>query len=267
VNAAQALSDQLRGLPVRAGAAVRLLQLLDTPEVDGARLAEVIETDSTLAARLLQLANSPFYGISRGVASVTQATVVVGFSVIQAFAAAAAAGVMTKRDGAMPADYWEHSMAVAAASSVLARRDGIDSGEALTAGLLHDLGSALVFRLDPRRWAMVERAAPPGSPDRLRVERDVFGLDHAEAGAQVLDAWRFPARIVDAVRAHHAPVAAPVAGRLGQLLATAESLAAAACPELHPADPAVVAVQPRDLDLLGAVRDAADQLALCFSAA
>jgi putative nucleotidyltransferase with HDIG domain len=154
-------------------------------------------------------------------------------------------------------------MAVAAASSVLARRDGIDTGEALTAGLLHDLGSALVFRFDPRGWAMVERIAPPGSPDRLRAERDVFGMDHAEAGAQVLDAWRLPARIVDAVRAHHAAVAGP----LGELLAAAESLAAAACPELHPADPAVVAVPARDLDLLGAVRDAADQLALCFSAA
>jgi putative nucleotidyltransferase with HDIG domain len=262
VNPAQALSDQLRTLPVRAGAAVRLLQLLDDPRVDGARLAEVIETDPTLAARLLQLANSPFYGIARGVASVTQATVVVGLSVVQAFAAAAAAGVLVKRDGTMPPDYWDHSMAVAAAAAVVARREGLDAAEGLTAGLLHDLGTALLFRLEPRRYAALERAAPAGSAHRLEAETDAFGADHATTGALVLETWRLPRRIVEAVGAHHAGEPSPLAA----VLARAEVLAASARPDLHPADPAVGAVGDEDDSLVAAVRDAADQLTVCFSA-
>jgi putative nucleotidyltransferase with HDIG domain len=262
VNPAQALSDQLRTLPVRAGAAVRLLQLLDDPEVDGSRLAEVIETDATLAARLLQLANSPFYGISRGVASVTQATVVVGLSVVQAFAAAAAAGVLVKHDGAMPNDYWEHSMAVAAAAAVVARSEGFDTAEALTAGLLHDLGSALLFRLDARRFGVVDRAAPRGSAHRLEAEADVFGADHATAGALVLETWRLPRRIVEAVGTHHATDPTPLA----TVLVRAEALAASARPELQPSDPApACSPEAADPTLVAAVRDAADQLATCFS--
>ena len=164
-----------------AGAAVRLLQLLDDPDIDGCGLAEVIETDPTLAARLLQLAgNSPFYGISRGVASVTQATVVVGLSVVHTFAATAAAGVLVKHDGSMPPDYWEHSMAVAAAAAVVARGEGVDANEALTAGLQHDLGTALLFRLDPRRFGVVERAAPARvrRPPRRRGRRVRFRPRH-----------------------------------------------------------------------------------------
>ena len=264
MNPAQPLSDQLRTLPVRAGAAVRLLQLLDDPDVDGGRLAEVIETDPTLAARLLQLAKSPFYGISRGVASVTQATVVVGQSVVQAFAAAAAAGVLLKHDGSMPPDYWEHSMGVAAAAAVVARGLGHDPNEALTAGLLHDLGSALLFRLDARRFAVLERVAPRGDADRLAAEVDVFGADHATAGALVLETWRLPKRIVEAVGGHHTVGS----GALASILARSEALAARARPELAPADPPPF--DPIDADddaLIAAVRDAADQLATCFSTA
>jgi putative nucleotidyltransferase with HDIG domain len=263
VNPAQALSDQLRTLPVRAGAAVRLLQLLDDPDVGGAQLAEVIETDPTLAARLLQLANSPFYGISRGVASVTQATVVVGLSVVQAFAAAAAAGVLVKHDGTMPTDYWEHSMAVAAAAAVVAPGHGVDPSEALTAGLRHDLGAALLFRLDPRRWATLERAAPSGCAHRLDAEADAFGADHAAAGSLVLETWRLPRRVVEAVATHHAVEPTPLAG----VLIRAESLAARARPDLRPPDPTVEpTADAADDGLVAAVRDAADQLATCFQA-
>jgi putative nucleotidyltransferase with HDIG domain len=187
--------------------------------------------------------------------------VVVGLSVVHAFAAAAAAGVLVKHDGAMPGDYWEHSIAVAAAAAVVGPAAGVDANEALTAGLLHDLGTALLFRLDPRRFAVLDRMARPGTADRLAAEADVFGADHATAGALVLETWRLPRRIVDAVAAHH--VAAPTG--LAAVLARAEALAARARPDLAPADPAPGATDDDDEPLVAAVRDAADQLATCFS--
>ncbi len=224
MDQAEILSEQLRTLPVRAGAAVRLLQLLDDPDVSALQLAEVIETDPSLTGRILQLANSPLYGVQRGVGSVTQATVVLGLSVVRAFAAGMAAGVLTKHDGAMPNDYWEHSMATAAACSAVARRLRLDTGEALTVGLLHDLGAALLFRSDQRRYRMAERGARASSQPRVDAERETFGLDHARAGAVVLEAWRLPERIVAAIGDHHADPREVVAP-LSRLVIAGDALA------------------------------------------
>jgi putative nucleotidyltransferase with HDIG domain len=249
---AEILSEQLRTLPVRAGAAVRLLQLLDDPDVSAGRLAEVIETDPSLTARMLQLANSPFYGIPRGVSSVTQATVVLGLSVVRAFAAGMAAGVLTKHDGAMPNDYWEHSMAAAAACAIVARRLSADPGEAMTVGLLHDLGAALLFRTDQRRFRMAERGARASSQPMVDAERDAFGLDHAAAGAVVLDAWRLPERLVTAIGEHHAEPS-QVTAPLSRIVIAGNALA-------HAVDPPATAPMAVGLPLVAVLALVTPQL-------
>jgi HD-like signal output (HDOD) protein len=82
------------------------------------------------------------------------------------------------------------------------------------------------------------------------------------AGAVVLETWRLPRRVVEAVASHHTNEPTPLAG----VLLRAESLAASARPELSPPDPAVEpTADAADDALVAAVRDAADQLATCFS--
>lgn len=197
-----ALSDELRRVPMREGTALELLRFLDQPEVSAAHVAQRVGTDPVLAARCLHLANSPYFGLGGRVGDLSQAVVLLGISVIRALALTTAAGLFGDQRF-MPDGFWDHSVAVAAAASLLARYRGLPVGEAFSAGLLHDVGAALLFRHDRERYEVVLAAAGLDEGRRCALERAVFGLDHAEAGAIALGAWGLPVHLVESVRQHH----------------------------------------------------------------
>lgn len=199
-----ALCEELRRLPMRDGVALELLRLLDDPDVSAPRVAQVLGRDPVLTARCLHLANSPYFGLGGRVGSLPQAVVLLGFSVIRTLAVSTAAGLLVQTGRQVPDGFWDHSATVAAGASLIARHCGVPVGDAFSAGLLHDLGAALLFRHDTERYDVVVAAAGDDEARRTVLERAVFGMDHAEAGALALREWGLPARLVDAVADHHA---------------------------------------------------------------
>ncbi len=198
-----ALCDELRRLPMRDGVALELLTLLDAPDVSAPRVAQVLGRDAVLAARALHLANSPYFGLGGRVGSLPQAVVLLGFSVIRTLAVSTAAGLFARAGRDVPDGFWDHSTTVAAGASLIARHCGTPVGDAFSAGLLHDLGAALLFRHDRERYDVVIAAAGEDEGRRTVLERAVFGMDHPEAGALVLREWGLPVWLVDAVAHHH----------------------------------------------------------------
>src|SRR4029079_19190415 len=94
---------------------------------------------------------------------------------------------------------WPPPGTTAASAAAIARRVGIQPNDAFSSGLLHDLGSALVFRRAPRRYdAVLELLAADPELTRIEAERQEFGMTHAEVGAAALSVMRFPAVMVEA---------------------------------------------------------------------
>jgi putative nucleotidyltransferase with HDIG domain len=216
------LSDALARLPAQPLAALRVLELVEQPDASAAEMARLIETDPSLSARVIRLANAPYYGVGRRVSSASRAVVLLGFSTVRALAVSAACSLIAENGRQGPPGYWAHSIATASAASVVARQAGLPPGDAFSAGLLHDLGSALLFRQDATAYASVlARSATVGT---LRAERESFGQTHPETGAAVLDAWRFPDEFVRAVADHHAPPAS-IRDPLGRAVAAGEAVA------------------------------------------
>ncbi len=140
-------------------------------------------------------------------------------------------------DDVMPEGFWEHAVEVAAATARIAGLVGLPTGDALCAGLLHDLGSALLFRWDTDNW---QARATTGvtADDVLIAEHDAYGRNHAQFGAFALETWSLPAPLVTAVDNHHAKVA-DVSDRLTLALIAGEAVARAAFPgELAMREPA-----------------------------
>lgn len=223
------LLAELGSLPVQHLVAARLLHMLGDDDVTMGELGEVIATDPALSMQVIRLANSPYYGLRDPVGSVERAVVVVGLSTVRALAASAAFGLLEERGRALPEGFWTHAVATAVGSALVARRTGLPASEAFSAGLLHDVGAALLFRHAPRRYDAAVRAAA-ASGDLLAAERAAFGLCHQDAGALALAACRFPPAFVRAVAHHHGSgeQADPEAGPLAVALVAGEALAVAA---------------------------------------
>jgi putative nucleotidyltransferase with HDIG domain len=242
----QALIAELTELPANPSVAVRVLQLLDSPDADVGMLGRLVEADPSLAAHTMRLANAPVHGLTRRVTSARQAVMVLGFALVRSLAALTAGGVLVSDRRAAPPRFWQHSLAVAAGSTVVARHTGRSVGEACSAGLLHDLGSALQYRVAPRRYLDMLEATPDDPAARYAAEVREFDLDHAEAGAAVLAAWGFPADVVEVLRAHHR-LPRPGTGDLVLVVRAAEALADL----VQPVDPGEALADPAD-----ALRDA-----------
>jgi len=188
-------------LPTRADTALRVVALLDDADVSVRDVASVIASDPGLAARLLRVANSPYFGLGRNVGEVQQAVVLLGFSVVRALVLSAVAGVLATGSSTEPTPYyWEHSALVAAASAIVARHVQLVPGEAFAAGLLHDVGSVVKVEDDAQSTSFAEMGV---AGQTARAEAPMFGTSHAQLGAKLLDEWRLPAGLVEAVLYHH----------------------------------------------------------------
>ncbi|MBI5014245.1 MAG: HDOD domain-containing protein [Deltaproteobacteria bacterium] len=196
--------------PSLPAAVARLLSVCARDEYSLAELVSTVEGDPGIASRLLRLANSAYYGLHRQVGDLERAALVLGRTTVQAVALGATL-LELWRDRPLPAraeDLWVHAYLCGMGCRHLARRlpssPWRSEAEALfLAGLLHDLGKLLFLAREPEPYleALEQLADRPS----LRTwERDHFGADHAEAGAEALEAWSLPAHVIEVVRHHHA---------------------------------------------------------------
>jgi len=214
-----------KNLPTIPAVLAKILQLVDAESSSGKELIAVIEHDQALTGKMLRLANSAFFGQSRKVATIPRAVVLLGFSTVRNLALgvkvwdALGSGIARNR----LEELWAHAVAVAVATKMLASRlRAGDPDEAFTAGLLHDVGRlVLAMRFRDEYWKAVGGASEADAVEALETTN--LGVDHAEVGGWILEAWSLPPAIIEAVRGHHARDTRP---GIPGLLATTDRLVA-----------------------------------------
>jgi len=224
-----ALVRQVRGLPALPAAVARVMQLTDDPKAGAADVARALASDQALAARMLKLANSAFYGASRRVSTVSEAVVTLGMRTTRNLVMATSCQEMLEGDVAgyaLPRGaLWRHSLACAFAAQALAGRARYRATEeAFVAGLLHDIGKVVLSTYLKEQFARVLLRAQGGELTFAEAERETLGFDHAEAGARLLERWNLPSSLVAAVRHHHAPLESPSPSLLPCLVHVADAI-------------------------------------------
>lgn len=198
----------LRQLPALPSAVAQLLTTFGNEEVDVAEIARQIGRDQALAARLLRVANSSFYGLQGKVATINDAVVILGFSAVRSMVLAVGISGVFRADHCPGFDrpaYVRHAVGVGLAARALARQTGRNAELAFTGGILHDIGALVLASCFPDSYSEAMAYRERHECSHLVAERDIIGLDHAEIGGLLADAWSFPASLRAALAGHHAP--------------------------------------------------------------
>ena len=213
-------AESLPSLPV---VAMKVLELTQDPKVSANQIAAVVQNDPALSAKLLKMANSSMFGMSKKVGTLQKAVVLLGlrtlkvlvlsFSLVETFNG--------KPKGVLDlAKYWRRSLTMAVGAKLLAqvasesRRD-----EAFVGGLLADLGMMAAYRCAPEEYEPVLRAYAAQSQPIQEVELAHSGLTHATVTARLLAHWRLPELLCKAVAAHHGEGFDSLSGRTRMLAA------------------------------------------------
>jgi putative nucleotidyltransferase with HDIG domain len=209
---------------------IRIFELMEDEGVSAQDLGDVISRDPSLTARLLRIVNSPFYGFSRRIDTVTRAITVIGSSELYNLVVAASATTSFSRIPNFIVNidtFWRHGVCCGIIARELARHCRVLHPERLfVAGLLHDIGSLIIYHREPEAIRDLLIAAQGDETTLSRRERMLFGFDHAELGSLLLDQWHLPPNLVTAVRHHHEPAGADETAQLeASILHIADAIA------------------------------------------
>lgn len=228
------LASRVDGLPALPVIASKLLEMVDDPETSAADLASLISTDPALAARLLKLANSAFYGFPKRIGTVNLAVVALGLETVRDLCLSVLIADCFFQDSEnLPFEmtvFWRHSLSVGVASRMICKLSGADRpGEGFIAGLLHDIGKLFLGKYFPKDYREMINIMERESRELLNAERDQFGVTHPVAGSWLIEEWNLPEWLMAAVRDHHQQVVRLAPGesdcsRLARVVAFADYL-------------------------------------------
>jgi putative nucleotidyltransferase with HDIG domain len=214
---------------------MRVIDLTAKPNATAADLERVICLDQALAAKILTLANSSYYGLPRRLSSVKEAVVFLGFKSVRnlAMAITTFSIFLGKSDSVSLARraLWRHSLDVAECARVVSSRlpahvqGAFGTDEAFTCGLLHDIGKMLLDTSRHDLFVGISGWADSQKRRYYEVETAVLPFGHSLIGAAMAGRWNLPPMLCEAVAFHHTPRAAEVNPRLTATISLSNEIA------------------------------------------
>jgi HD-like signal output (HDOD) protein len=185
-------------------------EIMADPNSSFKEIARVIETDQAIAARVLKVANSAYYGLSGMVSSIHQASVVLGYKTLEELitmvSSSSLLGKQLRGYNLNAGVLWKHSLGVAIASRLIAqKRAPTLENDAFSAGLIHDAGK---LALDPHvknKRKEIDAFIAGGNTPFWMAEKQLLGVDHTEIAHELCKKWKLPDNQAVAMRYHHNP--------------------------------------------------------------
>jgi len=204
--------SKIKALPTIPLVLTKILDLVEDQNSTIQDLERAIQSDQSITAKVLRLANSAFYGFPRKITTISKAIILIGFNSVKNIAI----GVLVfeafqcrKGKGAEEIEAgWVHAVEVAFGAKMLATKlRYAKAEEAFVGGLLHDIGKVVFVYSDYEQYLPVlEKAAAEAEwESHLAAERDLLGSTHTEIGEILGVHWQLPGPIVACIRLHHTP--------------------------------------------------------------
>jgi putative nucleotidyltransferase with HDIG domain len=199
----------LGALPTLPRLYFQLNEAVNSPYSSLNEIADIIQQDAGLTVKLLQVANSAFFGMSRRVLTPLEAVQVIGIEVLRGIVLCVHAFKFYQDRqirSFSASELWNHSLQTAQAARRLAEYENLsraECDEAFICGLLHDIGKLIMAANADSDYAEVVKRSRSGNIPTDSAEQEVFGATHAQVGAYLLGLWGLPEPIIDAIELHH----------------------------------------------------------------
>jgi HD-like signal output (HDOD) protein len=189
-----------------------LTRAVRDPKISIRQVTEIIERDIAMSAKVLQLANSAFFGLSRKVTSLPSAVSFLGIETIKNLALTSEVFRVFVPDKRVPQSVCDsiqqHAMRTAAIAGALPVERGTRD-VSVVAALLHDIGSLFLASAMPNQFCQVLVRVRESGCKSFEAEMELLGTSHAEIGAYLLGLWGIPHLAVEAIAHHHHPTRIP----------------------------------------------------------
>lgn len=189
----------------------KLQRMIGDPQAAMGELSRMITNDPMLTAKILRVANSPYYGMEQKLNSISHAIMIIGLANLKGIIYNE--GILKvlneksfHRDPAMQALLQHATYTTICASSLAYLFSGLNQGTLFTLGILHDIGKFLMMKLPPLPQNDLATARTYSPYWTMEEEEELYGINHALVGRLALQHWGLSKLMVEAVSLHHAPV-------------------------------------------------------------
>ncbi|MER3424537.1 MAG: two-component system response regulator [Nitrospiraceae bacterium] len=210
-DALRKLVSGMQTLPSLPALYREVMEELQSPDASIEKVGRIIAKDMGMVTKILQLVNSPFYGLRTHISSATQAVALLGLDTIKSLVLSMK--VFSQFEGAHQSFFslevlWNHGMMVGRCAQIIAKEQGVDQRimeDAFTAGLLHDVGLLVLATNLPTQYTDTLALIQDRGIPEWEAEREVLGATHGDIGGDLLGIWGLSDTIVEAVAFHHEP--------------------------------------------------------------
>lgn len=202
------LVGTLRDLPPLPRVFAELKLALMDPKTTMEQISHIVEQDVAVSAKLLQVVNSAFFGLSRSVTDIKTAVVCLGISVLQDLVLTIEVQRSFTPNELITEEFLEefqrHAQLTARFATGIAQSLQMSPAVVLAA-LLHDVGKLVMADRTPAHFVRALAESQEGGLPLFEVEERLIQISHAEVGAYLLSLWGLPSPVVEAVAHHHHP--------------------------------------------------------------
>lgn len=203
----EALFQQQAALPSIPKVVQEVIESFNNDNVSIEDIARKLSADQVLSAKLLRLANSSYYHVSRSIGTVDDAVLMLGFMTVRTLVVSTGlTGSFKSMSGVDLKLFWRYSLHTAIVAKWLAKKQGLNSDLGFTVGLMHAIGQLVMHAAMPEQTLQVDKIASPIDARRLDVEHTSFGYDFADVGAELAKRWRFPNEFSEAIKSFPRPL-------------------------------------------------------------
>jgi len=186
----------------------QIQNLFKNDDVSTKQIEHIIEQDPPLAAKLLKLVNSSFYGLLNKVSTIDHALIILGFNEVRNVVLGfAIQNHFTPTSNSFdPKRFWKHSIICSQIAKYLGKHFNIvDDGTFFLSGLIHDIGKLVIDQYFQDDFNSIIQYIASNNSTFSKAEKEIIGVTHYQIAAKLLQQWHFPQKVIMQIFYHHAP--------------------------------------------------------------